>query len=192
LRLAKILHATGTIQVSTTVLELSQIVALLEQIEQDSDSARKKLTEQKASISKNQEAVQSEAPASKTRIERFIGLSGVSLEKPKREVRYPGGVPKNSPPRGFFSSPRSKSRNPAAPACAGAADNRKSPLWPARAGDPSGTAAVSGRGSRVVSQVEFQQWGGKRIFAQAAGMSPMRHFRTSLDMSRIWGPCTPG
>lgn len=48
LRLAKVLHATGTIQVGTTVLELSQIVALLEQIEQDSDSARKKLTEQKA------------------------------------------------------------------------------------------------------------------------------------------------
>jgi hypothetical protein len=63
LRLAKALHATGTIQVGTTVLELSQIVALLEQIEQDSDSARKKLTEQKASISKNQEAVQSELNA---------------------------------------------------------------------------------------------------------------------------------
>jgi len=44
----------------TTVLGLLQIVALLEQIEQDSDSARKELTEQKASISKNQEAVQSE------------------------------------------------------------------------------------------------------------------------------------
>jgi hypothetical protein len=57
LRLAKVLHATGTIQVGTIFLGLSQIVALLEQIEQDSDSARKKLTEQKASISKNQEAV---------------------------------------------------------------------------------------------------------------------------------------
>jgi hypothetical protein len=63
LRLAKVLHATGTIQVGTTVLELSQIVAMLEQIEQDSDSARKKLTEQKASISKNQQAVQSELNA---------------------------------------------------------------------------------------------------------------------------------
>ena len=41
--------STRTIQVGTTVLELSQIVVLLEQIEQDSDSARKKLTEQKAS-----------------------------------------------------------------------------------------------------------------------------------------------
>jgi hypothetical protein len=50
------MHATGTIQVGTTVLGLSQIAALLEQIEQDSDSARKVLTEQKASISKNQEA----------------------------------------------------------------------------------------------------------------------------------------
>jgi hypothetical protein len=63
LRLAKVLHATGTIQVGTIVLGLSQIVALLEQIEQDSDSARRKLTEQKASISKNQEAVQSELKA---------------------------------------------------------------------------------------------------------------------------------
>jgi hypothetical protein len=63
LRLAKALHATGTIQVGTTVFGLSQIVALLEQIEQDSDSARKKLTEQKARISKNQEAVQSELNA---------------------------------------------------------------------------------------------------------------------------------
>jgi hypothetical protein len=63
LRLAKALHATGTIQVGTTVLELSQIVALLEQIEQDSDSARKKLTEQKARISKNQDAVQSKLNA---------------------------------------------------------------------------------------------------------------------------------
>jgi hypothetical protein len=49
--------------VGTIFLGLSQIVALLEQIEQDSDSARKKLTEQKASISKNQEAVQSELNA---------------------------------------------------------------------------------------------------------------------------------
>jgi hypothetical protein len=63
LRLANVMHATGTIQVGTTVLGLSQIVALLEQIEQDSDSARKMLTEQKASISKNQEAVQSELNA---------------------------------------------------------------------------------------------------------------------------------
>ena len=63
LRLAKVLHATGTIQVGTIVLGLSQIVALLEQIEQDSDSARKKLTEQKASISKKLEAVQSELNA---------------------------------------------------------------------------------------------------------------------------------
>jgi hypothetical protein len=63
LRLAKVLHATRTIQVGATVLELSQIVVLLEQIEQDSDSARKKLTEQKASFSKNQEAVQSELNA---------------------------------------------------------------------------------------------------------------------------------
>jgi len=63
LRLAKVLHATGTSQVGTTVLELPQIVALLEQIEQDSDSAREKLTEQKANISKNQGAVQSELNA---------------------------------------------------------------------------------------------------------------------------------
>jgi hypothetical protein len=55
--------STRTIQVGTTVLELSQIVVLLEQIEQVSDSARKKLTEQKASFSKNQEAVQSELNA---------------------------------------------------------------------------------------------------------------------------------
>jgi hypothetical protein len=45
------------------VTKPSQIVALLEQIEHDSDSARKKLTEQKASISKNQEALRSELNA---------------------------------------------------------------------------------------------------------------------------------
>ena len=63
LRLAKVLHANGTIQVGTIVLGLSQIAALLEQIEEDSDSARRKLTEQKASISENQEAAQSELNA---------------------------------------------------------------------------------------------------------------------------------
>ena len=63
LRLAKVLHANGTIQVGTIVLGLSQIAALLEQIEEDSDSARNNLTEQKASISKNQEAAQSELNA---------------------------------------------------------------------------------------------------------------------------------
>ena len=42
---------------------LSQIAALLEQIEEDSNSARRKLTEQKARISKNQETVQSELNA---------------------------------------------------------------------------------------------------------------------------------
>jgi hypothetical protein len=49
LRLAKVLRANGTIQVGTIVLGLSQIAALLEQIEEDSNSARRKLTEQKAS-----------------------------------------------------------------------------------------------------------------------------------------------
>ena len=63
LPLAKVLHANGTIQVGTIVLGLSQIATLLEQIEEDCDSARRKLTEQKASISKNQEAVQSELNA---------------------------------------------------------------------------------------------------------------------------------
>ena len=34
-------------------------------------------------------------------------------------------------------------------------------------------------GWRVVSQFEFQQWGGKRSFAQAARMTPVRKCPTS-------------
>jgi hypothetical protein len=35
-----------------------------------------------------------------------------------------------------------------------------------------------------VSQFEFQQWGGRRIFDQAACMSPMRQQRSSLSEHR--------
>jgi hypothetical protein len=81
LRVAKVLHATGTIQVRTNVLELSHILALLEQIEQDRDSARKKLTEQKASISKNLEAVVLLANSNQHAPGRKALVAGDRLEK---------------------------------------------------------------------------------------------------------------